>query len=164
MAATVDAGQASLILLGDRANLLIVREAFRGTRRYQDFKERLGMSDAVLASRLHDLVDLGVFRTVQYSNRPPRSEYRFTEIGLDFWATAIGIWMWERRWAIESTADFPDSLTLTVGTKPPPTSAAGHAPSRTSVSVTSRSTCRPRSGACPALRRPASTCTRKSIR
>lgn len=92
------ATQALLLILGDRANLLIVRESFRGTRRYQEFKERLGMSDAVLASRLHDLVDLGVFRTVQYSKRPPRSEYRLTECGADFWSIAVGIWMWERRW------------------------------------------------------------------
>jgi len=92
------ATQAVLMILGDRANLLIVRESFRGTRRYQEFKARLGMSDAVLASRLRDLVEMGVFRTVQYSQRPPRSEYRLTECGADFWPVAVGIWMWERCW------------------------------------------------------------------
>src|SRR6266508_720832 len=114
-AAPIDAGQASLMVLGDRANLLIVREAFRYTRRYQDFKERLGMSDAVLASRLRDLVEIGVFRTVQYSDRPPRSEYRLTECGIDFWQTAIGIWMWEHRWGHRAYGRIPQLVHLTCG-------------------------------------------------
>jgi len=109
-----DSGQASLLILGDRANLLIVREAFRWTRRYQDFKERLGMPDAVLASRLHDLVDLGVLRTEQYSERPPRFEYRLTECGIDFWKTAIGVWEWERRWSHRTYGRLPE-LTHLVG-------------------------------------------------
>lgn len=109
------ANRAVLMILGDRANLLIVREAFRGTRRYQDFKERLGMSDAVLASRLHDLVDMGVFRTVQYSQHPPRSEYRLTDCGVDFWPVAIGIWMWERRWGHRADGRLPALTHLVCG-------------------------------------------------
>ena len=99
--------QPAITVLGDRANLLIVREAFRKTRRYQEFKERLRVSDAVLSSRLHDLVDIGVLRTVRYTNRPPRHEYRLTECGLDFWKTAIGIWMWERQWGVRADGRFP---------------------------------------------------------
>ena len=110
-----DSGQASLLILGERANLLIVREAFRWTRRYQDFKERLGMSDAVLASRLHDLVDLGVLRTEQYSERPPRFEYRLTECGIDFWKTAIGVWEWERRWSHRINGRLPEFVHLVGG-------------------------------------------------
>ena len=87
-APAVEAKQAAITVLGDRANLLIIREAFRRTRRYQEFKERLGVSDAVLASRLHDLVDIGVLQTVVYTRRPPRHEYRLTDCGIDFWQTA----------------------------------------------------------------------------
>lgn len=99
--------QAAITVLGDRANLLIVRESFRRTRRYQEFKERLGVSDAVLASRLRDLVKIGVLRTVLYTRRPPRHEYRLTECGIDFWATALGIWMWEQEWGVRSYGRFP---------------------------------------------------------
>ncbi len=114
-AGTVDAGQAALLILGDRANLLIVRESFRRARRYQDFKERLGMSDAVLASRLRDLVDLGVLRTEQYLKRPPRFEYRLTDCGIDFWKTAIGIWSWERRWGRRTRSPLPELIHLDGG-------------------------------------------------
>jgi len=114
-AGAVDAGRASLLILGDRANLLIVRESFRQARRYQDFKERLGMSDAVLASRLRDLVDLGVLRTEQYLKRPPRFEYRLTDCGIDFWKTAIGIWSWERRWGRRTRSPLPELTHLDGG-------------------------------------------------
>lgn len=111
----VRATQAAITVLGDRANLLIVREAFRRTRRYQEFKERLGVSDAVLASRLRDLVNIGIFRTVVYTTRPPRHEYRLTECGIDFWQTALGIWMWERQWGERSYGRFPVMTHLDCG-------------------------------------------------
>ena len=73
------------------------------------------MSDAVLASRLHDLVDLGVLRTEQYSERPPRFEYRLTECGIDFWKTAIGVWEWERRWSHRINGRLPEFVHLVGG-------------------------------------------------
>jgi DNA-binding HxlR family transcriptional regulator len=106
-APAVEAKQAAITVLGDRANLLIIREAFRRTRRYQEFKERLGVSDAVLASRLHDLVDIGVLQTVVYTRRPPRHEYRLTDCGIDFWQTLIGIWMWEKQWGVRAYGRLP---------------------------------------------------------
>jgi DNA-binding HxlR family transcriptional regulator len=113
--APVQATQAAITLLGDRANLLIIREAFRRTRRYQEFKERLGVSDAVLAGRLRDLVNIGVLQTVVYTKRPPRHEYRLTECGIDFWQTAIGIWMWEREWGERKYGRFPVMTHLDCG-------------------------------------------------
>lgn len=95
----IEAPQAGISVLGDKANLLLVREAFRSTSRYQDFKDRLGISDAVLANRLRDLVTLGVFHCVPYSEHPPRAEYRLTETGIDLWPTLIGVWMWEEHWS-----------------------------------------------------------------
>ena len=111
----IEASIASATVLGDRANLLIVREAFRRTRRYQEFKDRLGMSDAVLSSRLRDLVEVGVLRTVRYLDHPPRNEYRLTDPGIDFWQTAIGIWMWEKRWATRRHGRLPELTHLTCG-------------------------------------------------
>ena len=113
--APVEATQAAITVLGDRANLLIVREAFRRTRRYQEFKERLGVSDAVLASRLRDLVNIGVLETVVYTKRPLRHEYRLTQCGIDFWRTAVGIWMWERTWGERAYGRFPVMTHLDCG-------------------------------------------------
>lgn len=109
------ATQAAITVLGDRANLLIIREAFRRTRRYQEFKERLGVSDAVLAGRLRDLVNTGVLRTVVYTKRPLRHEYRLTDCGIDFWQTAAGIWAWEQRWGVRSYGRHPVMTHLECG-------------------------------------------------
>ena len=57
------------------------------------------MPDSVLAARLRDLVDGGVFERVPYKSAPPREEYRLTEAGLDLWRILIAIWAWEKRWA-----------------------------------------------------------------
>lgn len=117
--------QAAITVLGDRANLLIVREAFRRTRRYQEFKERLGVSDAVLASRLRDLVNVGVLETVVYTRRPPRHEYRLTDCGIDFWATALGIWMWEKEWGVRTYGRHPVMTHLDCGNESTATFGCG---------------------------------------
>ena len=114
-AATGEATQAAITVLGDRANLLIIREAFRRTRRYQEFKERLGVSDAVLAGRLRDLVNTGVLQTVVYTKRPLRHEYRLTDCGIDFWQTAAGIWMWEQQWGVRAYGRYPVMTHLECG-------------------------------------------------
>ncbi len=87
----------ALQLLGDRWTLLILRDAFYArTRRYQGWREALGISDSVLAARLRDLVDGGVLEQVRGEHG--RSEYRLTERGLELWAVLVAIWGWERRW------------------------------------------------------------------
>jgi DNA-binding HxlR family transcriptional regulator len=89
----------ALHLLGDRWTLLILRDAFRtGHRRYQQWRDELGISDAVLTGRLRDLVDGEVFVLEQYEDRPPRSEYRLTERGLDLWRILLALWAWESQW------------------------------------------------------------------
>jgi DNA-binding HxlR family transcriptional regulator len=109
-AAELPATQAAITVLGDRANVLIIRQAFRRARRYQAFKQQLGMSDAVLSSRLRDLVDIGVLHLVQYSTHPPRSEYRLTEIGKDLWRTAVAIWTWEHTWGDRTIGRLPSLI------------------------------------------------------
>ena len=92
-------GQA-LHLLGDRWTLLILRDAFAaGHRRYQQWRDTLPISDAVLAGRLRDLVAGGVLALERYEERPPRSEYRLTEQGLDLWRVLLSLWAWESEWA-----------------------------------------------------------------
>ena len=73
----------TLEVVGERWSLLVIRDAFLGIRRFDEFQRRLGISRNVLAARLSHLVELGVLQRVQYSERPPRSEYRLTQRGLD---------------------------------------------------------------------------------
>ena len=72
---------ATLEIVGDPWTLLILRDAFRGTRRFEQWQERLGVARNVLAARLKSLVAHGVLETKPYSERPPRHEYVLTAKG-----------------------------------------------------------------------------------
>ncbi|WP_297515319.1 helix-turn-helix domain-containing protein [uncultured Caulobacter sp.] len=73
---------ATLEIVGDPWTLLILRDAFAGVKRFEQWQERLGVARNVLASRLKTLVGHGVMETRRYSERPPRHEYWLTEKGL----------------------------------------------------------------------------------
>src|SRR6266446_4537995 len=65
----------ALEVVGERWTLLIVRDAFAGLRRFEEFQESLGIARNVLAERLSRLVAEGVLERVRYSERPERYEY-----------------------------------------------------------------------------------------
>jgi DNA-binding HxlR family transcriptional regulator len=81
----------SLELLGERWTLLVIREAFLGTRRFEAFAERLDIARNVLTARLGRLVEEGVLERVRYQERPDRFEYRLTEKGLDLWPVIVSL-------------------------------------------------------------------------
>ena len=88
-----------LEVVGDWWSLLIVRDAFFGVRRFDDFQARLGISRNILNQRLTKLVDDGVLERVQYQDNPPRSNYRLTEKGRDLWHVLTAMRQWGDRWA-----------------------------------------------------------------
>jgi DNA-binding HxlR family transcriptional regulator len=88
-----------LDVVGEWWSLLIVRDAFLGVRRFDDFQFRLGISRNILTQRLSRLVDNGVLRRVQYSEHPPRFEYRLTVKGRDLWLVINAMRQWGDRWA-----------------------------------------------------------------
>jgi DNA-binding HxlR family transcriptional regulator len=88
-----------LEIVGEWWTLLIVRDAFLGVRRFDEFQERLGISRNVLHQRLTTLVEGGVLERVPYSEHPPRHEYRLTEKGRDLWPVITTMRQWGDRWA-----------------------------------------------------------------
>lgn len=72
---------ATLEVVGDPWTLLILRDAFSGVRRFEQWQEGLGVARNVLAARLKSLVHHGVLETSLYSERPPRREYVLTAKG-----------------------------------------------------------------------------------
>ncbi len=68
-------------ILGNRWSLLVLDEACRGTTRFNQFQERLGIAPKSLSRCLHALVNLGMLSRHAYSNSPPRWEYLLTEEG-----------------------------------------------------------------------------------
>lgn len=88
----------ALSVVGERWTLLIVRDAFKGTRRFDDFQQNLGVTRHRLAERLKGLVEQGVLTKVAYSDRPLRYEYRLTRKGLALYPVLVSLSHWGDVW------------------------------------------------------------------
>ena len=84
----------SLELIGERWTILIIRDAFLGVRRFDDFQRSLGIARNVLQQRLTRLTDSGILEKVRYQERPERFEYRLTEKGMDLWPMIVALISW----------------------------------------------------------------------
>ena len=84
----------SLELIGERWTLLIVRDIFRGQRRFDDIQKDLGIARNVLANRLDRLVEEDILVKRRYQERPARYEYRLTEKGIDLWPVLVSLVKW----------------------------------------------------------------------
>jgi DNA-binding HxlR family transcriptional regulator len=78
----------------------IVREAFYGTRRFDEFLRRTGLTAPVLAVRLRDLESSGVMEKRPYREpgQRTRHEYRLTHKGRDLGTAVIALLEWADRW------------------------------------------------------------------
>ncbi|MFE9820395.1 helix-turn-helix domain-containing protein [Streptomyces sp. NBC_00236] len=86
----------ALEVVGERWTLLVVRDAFYGVRRYNDFLVHLGIPRAVLATRLQSLIDAGVMEKHRYQESPPREEYVLTDSGKALWPVLATLGIWAR--------------------------------------------------------------------
>ena len=68
-------------VIGDRWTLLAIRELMLGNRRFDAIASKTGAPRDILTTRLRKLEVSGVVERVQYQERPPRSEYRLTDLG-----------------------------------------------------------------------------------
>lgn len=91
---------ATLELVGGRRTLLILREAFYGVRRFEDFARNTGAARNLLADRLRMLVDAGIMTTEQYREAGDRAryEYRLTAKGRDLFPVIIALMQWGDRY------------------------------------------------------------------
>ena len=81
----------SLEHVGEWWSMLILRDAFGGTTRFDDFQQSLGIAPNMLTRRLTALVEAGLLERRRYSERPPRDEYVLTERGRDFKPVLIAL-------------------------------------------------------------------------
>jgi DNA-binding HxlR family transcriptional regulator len=91
MARTVD-------LIGEWGSLLIVREAFSGVTRFDDFQERLQISRHLLTERLKKLVAGGVLARQPIAENGKRLEYILTPMGEDLFTLVVALRQWGDRW------------------------------------------------------------------
>jgi len=89
----------ALEVIGERWTPLILRDAARGTRRFEDFQAKLGIARNILSARLGRLCEEGLMERRRYQERPPRDEYLLTEKGRDLEPVLLGLMRWGDRYA-----------------------------------------------------------------
>jgi DNA-binding HxlR family transcriptional regulator len=122
----------SLDIVGERWTLLVLREAFYGVRRFDDFIRAIGCPRDALSARLNTLVQEGIMRREPYREpgRRVRNEYRLTEKGLELFPALLALLQWGDRWTADPSGpavtlthrDCGEPLTMTMGC------AGGHGP------------------------------------
>ena len=84
--------------VGEWWNLMILREAFLGVRRFGDFERKLGIAKNVLSSRLKGLVETGILERRPSKTDAREVEYRLTEQGKDLLPVLVALSQWGERW------------------------------------------------------------------
>jgi DNA-binding HxlR family transcriptional regulator len=91
---------AALEVIGTRSSFLILREAFYGTSRFDDFARRAGISAPVAAERLRELVGHGLLAREPYREpgQRTRERYRLTRMGVELFPALAALLAWGDRW------------------------------------------------------------------
>jgi DNA-binding HxlR family transcriptional regulator len=89
----------TMTVVGTKSAMLIMREAYYGTTRFDDFARRVGITKAATSARLGELVDLGLLTRRPYREPGQRSrdEYVLTDAGNDFMPVVWAMFQWGRR-------------------------------------------------------------------
>ncbi|RYE55419.1 MAG: transcriptional regulator [Sphingobacteriales bacterium] len=88
----------ALSVVGDRWTMLIMRNAFLGIRRFDDFQVNLGVTRHLLSDRLKRLVEEDILTKVPYQDRQQRFEYRLTEKGRELYPVILSLVKWGDKW------------------------------------------------------------------
>lgn len=109
----------ALDVVGTRSTLLLMREAFYGTRRFERLAARVGISEAAASTRLRDLVAADLLAKVPYQDVGSRTrmEYVLTEKGRDLLPTVLALMQWGDKWS--GTASGPPVTVEHVGCDAP---------------------------------------------
>jgi DNA-binding HxlR family transcriptional regulator len=87
----------SLERVGEWWSILVLRDAFAGMTRFDEFQKSLNIAPNILTRRLTALVQAGMLERRLYCERPPRYEYVLTERGRDFRTVLIALQAWGNR-------------------------------------------------------------------
>jgi DNA-binding HxlR family transcriptional regulator len=90
----------SMAVLGERWTLVILRSAFMGARRFEDYQSSINIARNILTDRLKTLVDHGILERRPYAEHPGRTlyEYRLTEKGHDLYPVLVSLMQWGNRY------------------------------------------------------------------
>jgi len=116
----------SLEIVGEWWTPLILRDVFRGMRRFEEMQTSLGIARNVLSVRLSRLVDAGVLERRQYQDHPPRYEYRLTDMGRDFYQVLLALKQWGDTWLTEEEGPPVTLIHATCGHEVTPVLTCSH--------------------------------------
>lgn len=85
-------------VIGEPWTLMVLREAFLGTRHFNDFERELGIARNILSDRLKKLVDRELLARVRSESDKRVVEYRLTAAGRDLLPILIGLAQWSGKW------------------------------------------------------------------
>ena len=87
--------ETTLMLIGDKWKVLILRDLMDGTRRFGELKKSIGtVSQKVLTAQLRDMEEKGLLTRKVYAEVPPRVEYTLTETGYSLKPILDSMWAW----------------------------------------------------------------------
>ena len=90
--------EATIRTVGERWTLLILRNIFRGSKRFETIQRDLGIARNLLSKRLQHLVENGVIERFLYQEKPDRYEYRLTDKGRALSSALIALMQWGDQW------------------------------------------------------------------
>ena len=99
-----------LDVIGDRWTLLILRSAFYGVKRFDEFQSSTGASRSTLTRRLKALIENEIFYKHPYSAAANRFDYKFTRKGLGLLGPSLLAATWESEWKTADYVDINESL------------------------------------------------------
>ena len=87
--------ETTLMLIGDKWKVLILRDLMNGTMRFGELKKSIGtISQKVLTAQLRDMEEKGLLTRTVYAEVPPRVEYTLTELGYSLKPVLDSLWNW----------------------------------------------------------------------
>ncbi|WP_338691655.1 helix-turn-helix domain-containing protein [Bradyrhizobium sp. 26S5] len=88
----------AMAIVGDRWSILILREAFYGIKRFDQFEYYVGVASNIQSNRLKRFVDAGIMRRVPLAGHSTRWEYLLTDKGRDFFPAYLALKRWGDDW------------------------------------------------------------------
>ena len=87
--------ETTLMLIGDKWKVLLLRDLMDGTKRFGELKKSIGtVSQKVLTTQLRDMEEKGLLTRKVYAEVPPRVEYTLTETGYSLKPVLDSMWAW----------------------------------------------------------------------
>ena len=97
--------ETTLMLIGDKWKVLILRDLMPGTKRFGELKKSIGhVSQKVLAAQLRDMEASGLVHRQVYAEVPPRVEYSLTDLGKSLKPILDAMWNWGQNYQTQNAA------------------------------------------------------------